>query len=182
MKYIPNRLACKHACLFRSVFISVCSLLLCAQLLYPRMQTVSCRKQTQTLSYQYTADISCRKLWGRVLIWHRRHDLRRIICILPTYLSICQSRKGQSRTNLHLFEVALLIHAKETWEFFFFEEGRLPISTMTVWSCYVFLLVKTILLSPCLQVWARTLFDWDGLRTTGCFKCELILFNQHVLG
>ena len=33
---------------------------------------------------------------------------------LPTYLSICQSRRGHSTTNLHVFDVLLLIHANET--------------------------------------------------------------------
>lgn len=56
----------------------------------------------------------------RVEFWHRHTSLERINhsnkfgWSLPTYLSICQSRRGASTMNLHLFEVVLLIHANET--------------------------------------------------------------------
>lgn len=89
-----------------------------------------------------------------VQIWHRRHDPPRIVCILPPYLSVCQSRRGQSRMNLHLFEVALLIHAKETWDFFFFLKrgDSNKHRDCLILLCFLFSLVKTVLLSPCLQV------------------------------
>lgn len=93
-------------------------------------------------------------------VWFWHPDLERTEWVLPTYLSICQSRRGHSRMNLHLFEVALLIHAKETWEKFEGGGGcggggspsKHRDCLILLCLLVLVLLVETILLSKCLHV------------------------------
>lgn len=104
--------------------------------------------------------------------------------VLPTHLSICQSRRGHSGMNLHLFEVALLIHVKETWEKFEGGAGRVPSKhgDCLISLCLLVLvqLMETILLSKFLHVEAARVDSvlWEQQAGIGAGLSYLISMHR----